>query len=77
MDAMKKFSVLFLRLTVTLLLLNNGSSSSSLFWKERLKEEIDRNRGLADQIIDHILTGPARGQVYERLAFMVDKFGDR
>jgi len=40
-------------------------------------EEIWTKKDIADTIIDHVLYGPAMGQVYNRLAEMVDMFGYR
>uniref|UniRef100_A0A0B7BPN9 Uncharacterized protein n=1 Tax=Arion vulgaris TaxID=1028688 RepID=A0A0B7BPN9_9EUPU len=40
-------------------------------------KDIDRHKSVADNIIDYILTGAAKGEVYRRLANMTDKFGSR
>ncbi|CAG5131894.1 unnamed protein product [Candidula unifasciata] len=41
------------------------------------KKDIDNHTSVADNIIDYILAGPAKGEVYRRLARMTDKFGPR
>lgn len=41
------------------------------------KRDIASSKSVTDTIIDYILTGAAKGQVYNRLANMTDKFGPR
>ncbi|BFY98798.1 hypothetical protein BsWGS_01837 [Bradybaena similaris] len=41
------------------------------------KKDIDNHTAVANTITDYILTGPAKGEVYKRLAIMTDKFGPR
>ncbi|CAL1530737.1 unnamed protein product [Lymnaea stagnalis] len=41
------------------------------------QDDIDSHKDRADRIIDHVLTGPAKGEVYNRLALMTDTFGYR
>ncbi|XP_033740906.1 carboxypeptidase Q-like [Pecten maximus] len=44
---------------------------------EEWKQEIESYRGIADQIIERSVHGPAANQSYDRLATFVDKFGNR
>ena len=44
---------------------------------DRIKTEIRRYRGIADDIINLVTKGAAKHQVYNRLATFVDTFGNR
>ncbi|XP_059161640.1 carboxypeptidase Q-like isoform X2 [Physella acuta] len=66
-------------LTVCLFGWTSLVSTSQTGWTDlnSFTSDIASHKSVADQIIDYVLTGPAKGQVYNRLANMTDQFGYR